>query len=79
MAQRTAGYRGDIKILAPANRTQPEAVRLCDAWGVEIVDWSQLGLGYNATIVPHHLMGERFNMYHVPTREKKKKHWTYSD
>ena len=59
----TAQFVGDVKILTPTNRTLPEAITLCKAWHVDLVDLATLG--YKPGVVPASMMGERFNMYHV--------------
>ena len=63
--RRTAGYRGDVALLAPTrNNTRQEALALCEEQVVHIVEFSQLvGLGYAPGALPPKLMGERFNMY----------------
>ena len=57
--RRTAGYSGDVQLLAPANRTHPDAAAFCEQWRVNVVDIASLGLGYKAGSVPKQMMGER--------------------
>ena len=63
--RRSAGYRGDVKLLAPGirNKTRPDAIALCEAWRIDLVDFAWLGLGYVPGAMPPYMMGERFKMY----------------
>ena len=59
--RQTAGYSGEISILAPPNRTLPACASLCAQHNVHLVDFASLG--YEPGKVPPKLMGERFRMY----------------
>ena len=56
LSLRRTDYTGDIKIIAPANSTRPEAKQLCDELGAHIIDLEQFGYRMS----DGWLMGARF-------------------